>query len=686
MAVKGFSFLKGRKKEPEARPAGAVPGAPAVDAKAPAEAASGETADAPADEQEESSGHEEQLLQVIEDQLKELHDTLNDKVAALEKKVNDAAKQSSGDIDMVSLQEKFKSIDKIEASLEKFTRLYELITNKFNPFVDEQTNGHSSANHSAEQRQQASAAPPQEGIHVPGNNASGAGGSTGTASISIEDSITKQTQEAAITAHSAQRSEEFVRGAKDLLGGSPQKAHPVEHTSEEIAIPKLEDAIASLHAKEISGPTASVEPVVAGVAGNPDIDKASRTAPDADEGSETSIATAADNLTADTPKSAPQPISVMPEIPRVLQDQDTPRNPSTTVNTSGASEIMESMTSNQTMIGRAGDLRPKESLTSQSTTSNETGAPSGMPPAPQATTQPMPITAAAVQVPTPPVFGQPTTVAAGAAANPASDNETLTRLLAKLPEEERNALLDRTMQELRQQEAVAKELQLLLPRLPAEQQKRFIQELLLLLHETSQEHAFWTVNGTCVRNVLELAQCIQSLDEATYQGHQQHGDFSSWVSNSLHLPGLGRALESTTTRQAALLAINNRSTLVLQVLQGQNPWANATSIVDLSVPRQQQQEFLRQVMRLLEEAAPERAFWTCDRICVRNLLELAHGLGSMRPEAFQHHVTGQRNDFSLWVGGVLAMPDLAQSIAGARDAAHMLQMLAQDMSLLRGML
>ncbi|PIN68437.1 hypothetical protein COV94_04665, partial [Candidatus Woesearchaeota archaeon CG11_big_fil_rev_8_21_14_0_20_57_5] len=85
-------------------------------------------------------------------------------------------------------------------------------------------------------------------------------------------------------------------------------------------------------------------------------------------------------------------------------------------------------------------------------------------------------------------------------------------------------------------------------------------------------------------------------------------------------------------------------------------------------------------------AAPERAFWTCDRICVRNLLELAHGLGSMRPEAFQHHVTGQRNDFSLWVGGVLAMPDLAQSIAGARDAAHMLQMLAQDMSLLRGML
>ena len=59
---------------------------------------------------------------------------------------------------------------------------------------------------------------------------------------------------------------------------------------------------------------------------------------------------------------------------------------------------------------------------------------------------------------------------------------------------------------------------------------------------------------------------------------------------------------------------------------------------------------------------PENYFFAHDGRIIKDLFELAEAIEEMSDEAFSHHVTEERNDFSNWVRDVLEEPGLADEI------------------------
>jgi len=79
----------------------------------------------------------------------------------------------------------------------------------------------------------------------------------------------------------------------------------------------------------------------------------------------------------------------------------------------------------------------------------------------------------------------------------------------------------------------------------------------------------------------------------------------------------------------------------------------------------------------LRDVPQDKAFWFRDGRTASNLAELASALREIREETFEHHVLGDRNDFSNWVKDVIGDVTLAnqlQKAATQASAARRLEM------------
>lgn len=70
---------------------------------------------------------------------------------------------------------------------------------------------------------------------------------------------------------------------------------------------------------------------------------------------------------------------------------------------------------------------------------------------------------------------------------------------------------------------------------------------------------------------------------------------------------------------------------------------------------------------ILEGVSEEKAFWCYGGDTFKSLYELAVALEHMSDEAFQHHVTEQKNDFSNWVRDVFGDTTLAKQLSKVTD-------------------
>jgi glycosidase len=76
--------------------------------------------------------------------------------------------------------------------------------------------------------------------------------------------------------------------------------------------------------------------------------------------------------------------------------------------------------------------------------------------------------------------------------------------------------------------------------------------------------------------------------------------------------------------------------------------------------------FRIQTMKLsLQDVAQDKLFWCHDGRLLKNLDELAAALQEMSDETYQHHVTGEKNDFSNWVWDVIGDATLAVELQRA---------------------
>lgn len=66
-------------------------------------------------------------------------------------------------------------------------------------------------------------------------------------------------------------------------------------------------------------------------------------------------------------------------------------------------------------------------------------------------------------------------------------------------------------------------------------------------------------------------------------------------------------------------------------------------------------------MRIVNIPA-EKFFYVNDGTVIRHLAELPDALRNMSPDAFNHHVNEQKNDFYTWINDVFEHSTLAKSI------------------------
>ncbi len=70
----------------------------------------------------------------------------------------------------------------------------------------------------------------------------------------------------------------------------------------------------------------------------------------------------------------------------------------------------------------------------------------------------------------------------------------------------------------------------------------------------------------------------------------------------------------------------------------------------------------------LVKIGPEKYFWLCDGQVLKNLKELAVALEKMNNDVFKDHVSGEKNDFALWVKDVFGEQKLATALRRAKTA------------------
>lgn len=72
----------------------------------------------------------------------------------------------------------------------------------------------------------------------------------------------------------------------------------------------------------------------------------------------------------------------------------------------------------------------------------------------------------------------------------------------------------------------------------------------------------------------------------------------------------------------------------------------------------------------LADVPADKVFWLYDGRVLKNLDELAAALEDMSEETYNHHVTGEKNDFCNWVRDVIGDTTLASNLqkAASRNA------------------
>ena len=85
-------------------------------------------------------------------------------------------------------------------------------------------------------------------------------------------------------------------------------------------------------------------------------------------------------------------------------------------------------------------------------------------------------------------------------------------------------------------------------------------ELSECLKDVSPDKVFYFRNGTKARNLYELAQGINGIDDDTFKFHcnSDHDDFANWIGGALGDIQLSQKLRRIKDRKKYLLTINNR--------------------------------------------------------------------------------------------------------------------------------
>jgi hypothetical protein len=79
--------------------------------------------------------------------------------------------------------------------------------------------------------------------------------------------------------------------------------------------------------------------------------------------------------------------------------------------------------------------------------------------------------------------------------------------------------------------------------------------------------------------------------------------------------------------------------------------------------------------RVLGDVSGDKRFFCHDGCIASNLQQLAECLSHMDEQSYNHHVTGEKNDFSNWVRDVFGDHRLANELARSRNKDEAIRVL-----------
>ena len=81
-----------------------------------------------------------------------------------------------------------------------------------------------------------------------------------------------------------------------------------------------------------------------------------------------------------------------------------------------------------------------------------------------------------------------------------------------------------------------------------------------ILSNASADQCFWVNNGPVLKNVEELADAVQQMNDDTYSYHanREKNDFSSWIRDVFHDQKLANDLLSSKNKESAVSKLRSR--------------------------------------------------------------------------------------------------------------------------------
>ena len=178
---------------------------------------------------------------------------------------------------------------------------------------------------------------------------------------------------------------------------------------------------------------------------------------------------------------------------------------------------------------------------------------------------------------------------------------------------------------------------------------RMVSNELNLFRNVKPEEYFHLHNGVVLKNLHDLIDVLEIIDEETFTYHTKNGknDFAQWVLNIFKDKNLADKINSAAGKMEIIEALET-----------------------IPIKSDEDEKIMTNVI-----SNPKKYFWLANGVVIRSLYELIDDLKVMDDGLFGTHVNPRKNDFAKWINDSLKNEHLAERLNSSKSKKEMLEIL-----------
>ena len=169
-----------------------------------------------------------------------------------------------------------------------------------------------------------------------------------------------------------------------------------------------------------------------------------------------------------------------------------------------------------------------------------------------------------------------------------------------------------------------------------------------LFRNVKPEEYFYMQNGVVLKNLHDLIDILEVIDEETYNFHVRNNknDFSDWIRHIFKNNNLADSIKDAKTKLE-----------IIEILE--------------KIPLNEESE----KPNIYTVMNPKKYFWMENGVVIRNLYEMSDALKVMDDELFKKHVSENKNDFAKWIADVFKNEHLTEKLKNAKTRKEIVDIL-----------